>query len=125
MTDNLEQLEKDWPEPRPKPISAQAVVKMQLATAIFASAVAALLGVDRIIHPLHPADRWVLDVIGLTLVIVLPWLSAIVTYRRIKKVVASGSSPSDVLLYIRYQGVQMLTSMFGVLLLLIMLIPRG
>ncbi len=122
MTDNLEQLEKDWPERRPKPISAQGVVKMQLATAIFASAVVALAGVERIIPRSHHADRWVLDVIGLTLVIVLPWLNAILTYRRIKKVVASGSSPSDVLLYIRYQGALMLTGMFGVLLGLITLI---
>ena len=123
MTDNLEQLEKDWPERRPKPISAQGVVKMQLAFAIFFSVYVALAGADRIMP--HHADRWVLDVIGLTLVIALPWLNAILTHRRIKKVVASGSSPSDVLLYIRYQGAVMLTGMFGVLLGLMALIPRG
>lgn len=51
MTDNLEQLEKDWPERRPKPISAQGAVKMNLATAILVSASTALAGVDRKIHP--------------------------------------------------------------------------
>ncbi|HTC93815.1 MAG TPA: hypothetical protein VK699_10220 [Terriglobales bacterium] len=123
MTDNLEQLEKDWPERRPKPISAQAVVKMNLAFAIFFSVCVALVGADRIMP--HHADKWVLDIIGLSLVIVLPWLNAIVTYRRIKKVVASGSSPSDVLLYIRYQGVQMLTSTFSTLMLLMLLIQHS
>lgn len=87
--------------------------------------VVALAGVERIIPRSHHADRWVLDVIGLTLVIVLPWLNAILTYRRIKKVVASGSSPLDVLLYIRYQGAVMLTGMFGLLLGLMALIPRS
>src|SRR5260370_35754257 len=112
MTDNLEQLEKDWPERRPKPISAQGVVKMQLATAIFVSAVVALAGVERIIPRSHHADRWVLDVIGLTLEIVCPCLNSILTYRRIKKVVASGSSPLYLRLYIQYQGSVILTWTF-------------
>src|SRR5260370_42687072 len=116
IADNLEQLKKVWAERRPKPISAQGVVKMQLATAIFVSAVVALAGVERIIPRSHHADRWVLDVIGLPPVIVLPRLNAILTYRRIKKVVASGSSPLDGLLYIRYQCAEMLTGMFGLLL---------
>jgi hypothetical protein len=103
MTDNLEQLEKDWPTRWLKDIPS---VKLSMGFAIFFTVLAALYAVLQILGARrHHADFLYVAALDLILGVLLPWVAAIGAYRRLRTALAASGASPDVLLAIRRQGV--------------------
>jgi hypothetical protein len=106
MTDNLEQLEKDWPPNHPKDIGS---VKLFLA---FAAFISALTIVDAFIVTAQAKSRhdhfWLFYSVVRFFSILSPWVWAAVPYRRVRAVVAKSGASSDLLPAIEFFGVQTL-----------------
>ena len=118
MTDNLEQLERNWPPRRPKDIST---VKFFMAFAILFTVLDALYVVLHIIDARrHHADFWYLGAFNLTFGILLPWAAAIGAYRRVRATVVTLGASSDVLLAIRQQGTTALYAVYMAMMLVLM-----
>lgn len=111
MSDNLEQLERDWPQGRPKDFSPVGTVKIFLGMAIMSSVLAEIRAVF-VITDLrsHHAQGflWNLRAFSLLFMILSPWLAGFGFYRRMKAaIIETGGSPSHVL-YFQFQLVMML-----------------
>ncbi len=106
MTDNLEQLEKDWPQPRPKDPSPQFFTWLNLAFAVLFAVLANLEMITRVRlwHSRHPAEQWwSLSACTAFLFLQLPWVCALRFERWIKRLATQGRVSLDIQRLIRYQ----------------------
>jgi hypothetical protein len=115
MTDNLEQLEKDWPQRRPKDLKSFLLFAIMITGLDAAIAVLVILDMNR-----RHAHLWYIYAFSLAVGISGPWLGAIGAYRRIKAIIiASGGSPI-ILLSIRQNGATALYMTYLAIMMILM-----
>jgi len=107
MPNNLEELERDWPQRPPKNLSPQAFTRMYFVGAIVMAAFVNLEAGIRVYqwHSSHPADPlWVMPAFTIFLALQFPWLFSVQSYRQTKKLASSVSVSSEMVQQIRHQG---------------------
>lgn len=113
MTDNLERLEREWPQQRPKHVLTQGRVKGYLAAAILMSAVLEILaGVVVLRARSHHIQGWNLDAFTIVVSTLIPWPAAIIGYRRIKHAIILSGGSQDIALALQYHGAILLFCTF-------------
>jgi hypothetical protein len=106
MTDNLEQLERDWPQPRPKDLSPRGTVNIFLALTVLLAVVAEMQVIMVILHlKSHHVELWYVKAFNLEMAVLIPGLAAIAFYRKVKAAVIASGSHRDLLLYIQFHGI--------------------
>lgn len=120
MTDNLEQLEKDWPTKFPKDLTTRGVTKLNMAMAAIVSISAIFFEVLMTIRAKsqHAVSR-LFPGMSRIFWILLVWVGFLVSYRRIKaKIVNSGTNP-DLLPAIQYIGATLLFTVSMALMMIV------
>ena len=115
MPDNLEQLEKVWPQPRPKNLSPQAFTRMYFWGAVV---MAAFVNIEAGLH----VHRWISShradplrfapAFTILFAVQWPWLFALAAHRQIKKRVLSTGGNSEMMQLIRHQGIYLIFWMY-------------
>ena len=111
MPDNLEQLEKEWPQRPPNSSSPQAFTRMYFAGAIV---IVAFVNLEAAFfvhqwHSSYPSDpSWVMTAFTLLVALQMPWLFALISHRQIKKLATSTSVNSKMMQQIRHQRIQLI-----------------
>jgi hypothetical protein len=107
MPDNLEELERDWPQRHPKNLSPQAFTRMYVVGAIVMAALVNLEAGIRVYrwHSGHPTDPlWVMPAFTVFVALQFPWLFSVASYRQTKKLATRVSVSSEMMQQIRHQG---------------------
>ena len=113
MTDNLEQLERDWPQPRPKNLSTRGAVKFFLAMTILLSAfieIEAVLVILRLKS--RPVQGWYMTAFTLEMAVLLHRMGAIAFYRRIQTALTASGGSQDFLPGLQYHGIVLLSMIY-------------
>ncbi len=122
MTDNLEQLERDWPLRRPKDPSPHLFTWLNLTLAVLFAAFANLEAIIYSFgwHSRHPADQlWFLPATTMLCALQIPWLGALGSYRRIRKLVSGTSVNLEMQQLLRDQGARLLCGMYLAVMLIL------
>jgi len=117
MTDDLHQLERDYPTRPGKDLPA---VQYHLLLAIIFSLSSALSVSFHIEHArrAHP-DSWLLNALSLCAAISLPWAGALVGYLQIKKSVLAAGASTFILREILIYGSRGLVFAYGALMIVL------
>jgi len=122
MTDNLEQLEKDWPQRRPKDPSPHLFTWMNLTLGVFFAAVANLdaIGYWYGWHSRHPGDQsWFLPATTMFCALQIPWVFALGSYRLIRKQVSRTGANPEMKQLLRDQGTRLLWGAYLAVMLIL------
>jgi hypothetical protein len=119
MTDNLEQLEKDWPQKYPKNPADEGTMLLNWVAGSVLIASELVIAVLIMVHAkLHRADFWLVNGVGRLLAILFVCLSLVTGYRRIKGAAIKSGEPDELLVSVRYAFALMLVQIAGALLVL-------
>lgn len=113
MTDNLEQLEKDWPQR-----STEDISQSNASPILFLSSI--VFSLNLLLHSWiitkqakhHSVHLWYVTELGPALAVLFVWLGFLLTYRRVKANLRKAGASEELGRSIRFFGLLLLMLMF-------------